>query len=300
MTDLADFAVDLRSEGYSPTTIQTYSGVLRRPLPFDLPGTAREVKTYLAQRRDEVSVNSTVVELRALRCFSRWHAAEYGSDDELAALRFPTQTRPTAGRIARDEDVSRLLGQLQRSPAEMIANARDVAIVELLVATGARRSEIVRIRTEDVDYEAGLIRITDTKSKRERFVPLPDDVARSLKRWERQRAKHEFADEPELFLGERGPLTPNGLGQRLETLSKRYGIVPKLMPHQFRRALAHRWVERGGADDSLQQIGGWADSKMVSHYRREFVASRALEDYKRLMVDTRPTMKIARPGRRKG
>lgn len=61
---------------------------------------------------------------------------------------------------------------LLRSPTDV----RDLALVRLLWGSGARRLEIVRIKVSEVDFETGLITLVSTKNKKERVVPMTDDV----------------------------------------------------------------------------------------------------------------------------
>jgi integrase len=53
--------------------------------------------------------------------------------------------------------------------------------------------------------------------------------------------------------------------------------------HQFRRGLAHRWVQAGGADDLLMHVAGWRDPRMPSRYRAEARSELAIEAYARIV-----------------
>ena len=58
---LHDFAADLRVAGFASSTVAEYGRVLRH-VPYELPGTVRDAKTWLAQRRELVSLSTLIVE----------------------------------------------------------------------------------------------------------------------------------------------------------------------------------------------------------------------------------------------
>lgn len=296
MSYLSAFANDLRVEGYSRTTIAEYVrrlGKLEEPVL-----TARAAKDHLAKRRDVASVNDSIVEMRALKAFSRWFAAEYNGTDELVSMPFAKGTKAAPGKIASADVIKTLLGRMQKSPALYAANVRDIAIIELLSLTGCRRGEVSKLDVADVDFERGRLTFRDTKNRDERHVPLHPKLARSLRRWIAKREGHRLADKPALFLGRDGRLGSNGIGQLLERLCRDYD-VEKISAHQLRRHFAHAWAEAGGRDDELMALGGWRSLAMPAMYRAELAKQRAAAAYERIMAEPENVIRI-KPGRRRG
>lgn len=71
------------------------------------------------------------------------------------------------------------------NPAREKAVLRDIAVLELLFATGARVSELCALRTGDVRLEEGEIKIYG-KCAKERFVQIANpDVLAALRRYRR-------------------------------------------------------------------------------------------------------------------
>jgi site-specific recombinase XerD len=57
---------------------------------------------------------------------------------------------------------------------------RDRALLLLFLRLGLRSEEIAHLKWQDVDWQAGSIRICSQKSRRERILPLPEDVGKAL------------------------------------------------------------------------------------------------------------------------
>ena len=57
---------------------------------------------------------------------------------------------------------------------------RDRALLLLFLRLGLRSEEVAHLRWQDIDWEAGSIRICSQKSRRERALPLPEDVGKAL------------------------------------------------------------------------------------------------------------------------
>ena len=77
------------------------------------------------------------------------------------------------------EELGRLGRALDAAPAERLASRHGAAAIRLLVLTGCRRNEILGLRWEDVGFEAGELRLRDTKTGA-RVVPLTPAAAEVL------------------------------------------------------------------------------------------------------------------------
>ncbi len=84
-------------------------------------------------------------------------------------------------RFLTPEELYRLGRALDAAPAERLASTHAAAAIRLLVLTGCRRNEILGLRWEDLDFEAGEMRLADSKTGA-RVAPLPPPAAKVL-RW---------------------------------------------------------------------------------------------------------------------
>jgi|GEM_PF-2273770 len=296
MHDVAAYADELRFRGFSENTIKTYTDLLKK-LDFELPGTTRDAKSWLAKRRQTVCAASLCVDVRAMKSYSSWWAEEWGKDDPLAELRHPKQPTPAPGRIADDDDLRRVLGALKyfhRHPN----NTRDYALVMLFMYTGMRRGEAARLRVEDIDFDNRRITIVPGKNGEARVIPLHPTLAMAISGYLRRvRDTHRHNDLPELWLGRDVALRPNGIDSVFHRVSNTAGLTIALTTHQLRRRLAKTWIQEGGADDALMFIAGWRSATMPARYRAEAKAQLAVEQYERIFASPTSTAR-AKPGRR--
>jgi integrase/recombinase XerD len=124
---------------------------------------------------------------------------------------------------------------------------RDIAVIELLFATGARVAEVCNLKRADVDMRLGQARILG-KGGRERILPFWDTEVLGIIR-EHCILSHESKDS-------KGPFFRNRTGTRLSeqsvrTALRKYatnaGLGLAITPHMFRHSLATLLLE-GGVD----------------------------------------------------
>ncbi|MGD9133611.1 MAG: site-specific tyrosine recombinase XerD [Desulfobacterales bacterium] len=132
---------------------------------------------------------------------------------------------------------------------------RDAAMLELLYAAGLRVSELINLKLQDINLEAGFVRIFG-KGSRERIVPIGvharEKVNTYLKTVKSRRLKKTTS--PYLFIA-RGdkPMTRQGFWKLLRRYAMRAGLKTKITPHSFRHSFASHLLE-GGADLRAVQI----------------------------------------------
>ncbi len=145
---------------------------------------------------------------------------------------------------------------------------RDVAIMELLYATGIRVSELCGLDVDDLDDGRNTVRVFG-KGGRERTVPVGLPAVRAVAAW-RQAGRPALARRgsgPALFLGARGGrLDPRTARRVVHACLAAVAGVPESGPHGLRHAAATHLLE-GGADlRSVQEILGHASLASTQIY----------------------------------
>jgi integrase/recombinase XerD len=145
---------------------------------------------------------------------------------------------------------------------------RDRAMLETLYATGLRVSELVSLKTFEVNLDAGVVRVMGKGSK-ERLVPLGEEAVDWIIRYVKQRSSSADA----LFITARDAGMTR---QAFWHLIRRYGAraIPgkKLSPHVLRHAFATHLINHGADLRVVQLLLGHADistTQIYTHVARE-------------------------------
>ncbi len=145
---------------------------------------------------------------------------------------------------------------------------RDVAMVELLYATGARVGEICGLDLPDVDYSRNTIRVLG-KGNKERVIPMGRPAVKALEKWlsDARQSLVNSTSGAAVFLGARGKrIDPRTVRSVVyEALIAIEGIE-RMGPHGLRHSAATHLLE-GGADlRTVQEILGHASLATTQIY----------------------------------
>jgi integrase/recombinase XerD len=145
---------------------------------------------------------------------------------------------------------------------------RDRAILETLYGAGLRVSELVGLDVDDVDLEAGSVRVLGKGSK-EREVPFGRYASEAVAAY-LTRSRPSFAglrSRAALFLNQRGGrLTRQGAGLILSRAAKGAGIRSKVTPHVLRHSFATHLLEGGADVRVVQELLGHASVTTTQIY----------------------------------
>ncbi|MGH3446296.1 MAG: tyrosine recombinase XerC [Nocardioidaceae bacterium] len=230
----------------------------------------RMLRSWLAKQQTLGKSRTTLARrATAARVFTTWaHATGRAATDAGALLGSPKPHRNLPPVLDTDE-VRSLLDVAARHAFDGSAvGLRDVAVLELLYATGIRVGELVALDVDDVDRERRVVRVLG-KGRKERTVPYGAPAERALDLW-LVSGRGQLATQgsgPALFLGARG----GRVGQRTVRSMVHARLVdvpgaPDLGPHGLRHTAATHLLE-GGADlRAVQEILGHASLATTQLY----------------------------------
>jgi integrase/recombinase XerD len=166
---------------------------------------------------------------------------------------------------------------------ETIWQARQLThlvMLKLLLFTGIRNAEIVRLRLMDVDLQTCQVRIAQGKGQKDRYVLFPTSFRGELAQYmERQRAQGARY----LFESNRHQLYST---RRIRQLVKQYalaaGIEKRVYPHLFRHQLITYLTRHGIISPKLQLLSGHTTEQSLAIYR-ELALSDVAEEYETAM-----------------
>ena len=143
---------------------------------------------------------------------------------------------------------------------------RDIAIVEVFFATGARVSEVSNIREDCVDLTSGSIKIMG-KGGKERYIQIVDeDVFDVLKKYYIEN-EEAIKKSGYFFVNRNGNrFTEQSIRNMLKKYTKQAGIERNITPHMFRHSFATYLIEEGVDISCVQQILGHSSIKTTQIY----------------------------------
>mgnify|MGYP000391085710 CR=1 FL=1 len=140
-------------------------------------------------------------------------------------------------------------------------NARDIALVHFLHATGCRVSEVVSVDISDIDFQNREL-VVYGKGGKERTVYLTQVATMYLEKYLKERNDGSKA----LFIGKGSSrIQKNGIEAAVKRIGERAG-VDNVHPHRFRRTLATELIARGAALQDVQMILGHEDIRTTQVY----------------------------------
>lgn len=268
--DLIDgYLEHLANRRLSPHTIRAYAGDLRALDAWLVAGghsdasqvDLRALRSWLGSLSlagaEKTSLARRAASVRG--CFAWAHAHGHLATDPALALKSPRAPKRLPETLSRSE-TAEMLRAIIASVAEddTARGARDVAILEVLYASGIRVSEICGLDLDSIDDARQTVRVVG-KGDKERTVPIGTPARKALDRWLSRRPELVTPrSRAALFLGER-------LGDRIDPrmvrriVHRAVGLVdgaPDIGPHGLRHAMATHLLE-GGADlRSVQELLG--------------------------------------------
>jgi integrase/recombinase XerC len=169
-------------------------------------------------------------------------------------------------------EVNRLLREVEKE-----GNARDAALVRLMLSCGLRVSEAVSLRLEDVDIgeRRGVITVRSGKGGKYREVPVPPAARKALREWLAVRGK-KHPRSPWLFPGvaDEKHLTP-GAAWRVVKKYAWKARIPDLHPHTLRHTCATNMLRAGANLVEVASVLGHARLDTTAVYTKPSMAELA-------------------------
>ncbi len=148
---------------------------------------------------------------------------------------------------------------------------QDMLIIKILLYTGARVSELINMRLDDVDLTHSQIRIANGKGGKDRIVPFPSSFREALTlHVEHMRQVHA------VYLFEsswKRKYSARGIRSLVARYGKAAGLAHPVSPHQLRHFLL-TWLKQQGIDDAfIQPYSGHASCQSLEVYSRLAIAA---------------------------
>lgn len=161
-------------------------------------------------------------------------------------------------------------------------NLQDMLIIKVLLYTGIRVSELIRLKIEDIDFDRCQIKVLEGKGKKDRIVPFPKSFRELLALHVSNAYKNRQIN---LFESSwKKAYSDRGIRKILEKYSKIAGMTHIISPHKLRHFL-FTWLKSQGVDDALIQPYSGHETRASLEVYSKLSLSNAQEVYEEKIKD---------------
>jgi integrase/recombinase XerD len=148
---------------------------------------------------------------------------------------------------------------------------RDKLLYLLLATTGLRISEATNLNWGDIDFKNGYLIVRQGKGKRDRIVPMVNEVLYLLSNWKRQgrwvkQPKNPVFRNPRHHPRGKVRMKTGTIDDQLHRHLIYCDIHKKAGCHAFRHSFATQMLTSGVDPQTLATLAGWKSLRMLSVY----------------------------------
>ncbi len=226
--------------------------------------------------------------LNYIKQFFKWLTREnYLLSNPASGIELPKVEKRLPKHILTDSEAESILRQ---PDVNAPMGLRDRALLETLYSTGVRRSELGRLRIQDLDLERGTVVVRQGKGRKDRIIPIGARALAWLDRYIRE-VRPGYIIEPDdgsLFLSHwGGPLSPKNLSALVGRYVKAAGLSNAGACHLFRHAMATLMLENGADIRFIQAMLGH-----VKLTTTEIYTHISIKKLKEIHTATHPSAKL--------
>jgi integrase/recombinase XerC len=216
------------------------------------------IRNYLTTLyKQGLSKRSVARHISALRTFYKILMREnVVESNPFKQISLPKQDKPIP-HFLYDEEMEVILSTMD---SDTSLGQRNIAIIELMYATGIRVSECVQLTLQDIDFDLQTILVLG-KGNKERYVPFGEFAKDALSRYilngRKDLVNKQNTSTNYIFVNAEGaPLTTRGVQYILNKIAKDIGLTVKLHPHKLRHTFATHLLNNGADLRVVQELLG--------------------------------------------
>jgi integrase/recombinase XerD len=268
----------LRHRGASPTTVHRYQRMLA-PFIAKLGDDAakynvQSIRAFIISHLGDRGRGETRLTVTAIRAFLRFLVAErrVPAGIEHCVPTVPEWRLSSLPRYLEAPEVERVVGSCDLSTGHGL---RDHAILLLLARLGLRAGDIVVMKTDDLDWKRGTLRVHG-KGRRDALLPLPQEVGDAVLAYLEHGRQKSTSDR--VFLTVFAPIRPFASSASISDVVrfalKRAGIEnpPSRGAHLLRHSAATAMLRAGGSLETIATVLRHQSPDTTAHYAKVDVA----------------------------
>ena len=231
-----------------------------------------KIEEYVAHLHKSYKQKTVKRKIASIKAFYNYlEETEIIAESPFRKIKVKFKETVTLPRIIPREEIEKLLNHMyqclnENDKASRKFMLRDVAVIEVFFATGARVYEISNIRDDSINLNTGLIRLMG-KGGKERYVQISNtSILEVLKKYYDEN-EQSIKKSGYFFVNNReSRYTEQSIRLMLKKYTKQAGIERNITPHMFRHSFATYLIEEGVDVSCVQQILGHSSIKTTQIY----------------------------------
>ncbi|MFA5574774.1 MAG: tyrosine-type recombinase/integrase [Brumimicrobium sp.] len=220
------------------------------------------VRAWIVELINSGHSNRTVNrKLSSLRTFFKWAIrSEIIKNDPMVRIRGPRQEKRLP-EFVKEEELE--IEKVNKLFPEGIEGQRDRLIIEVLYQTGVRLSELINIKTSDLQNST--LRVLGKRNK-ERIIPITKELEYDIKEYV-ESTFHKESNSAFLFLTDKGEkLYPKFVYRKVKYYLSLLTNLEKRSPHILRHTFATHILNNGAGLETIKELLGHADLSATQVY----------------------------------
>lgn len=255
-SDLEEFFAFLHAEGIQKITEVEYI----------------HARLYVTKLYDEQKARTSISrKISSIRSFFRFLNREQNIDDAPFRSLYHPKKEERLPSFFYEEELKELF---EKNEGDEPIQIRNMALLELLYATGMRVSECVSLELTDIDFHYNIVRVMG-KGRKERIIPFGQYAHDALIRYIEQVRPTLMKKEnhQKVFVNMRGgELTTRGVRYILSEVIDNASMHTKIYPHMLRHTFATHLLNNGADMRTVQELLGHANlssTQIYTHVTKE-------------------------------
>lgn len=255
-SDLEEFFAFLHAEGIQKITEVEYI----------------HARLYVTKLYDEQKARTSISrKISSIRSFFRFLNREQNIDDAPFRSLYHPKKEERLPSFFYEEELKELF---DKNEGDEPIQIRNMALLELLYATGMRVSECVGLELTDIDFHYNIVRVMG-KGRKERIIPFGQYAHDALMRYIDQvrPALMKKENHQKVFVNMRGgELTARGVRYILSEMIDNASMHTKIYPHMLRHTFATHLLNNGADMRTVQELLGHANlssTQIYTHVTKE-------------------------------
>ncbi len=275
---------------YSPHTVTAYRTDLDQFFIFiqhqydteDITGINHfMIRSWLVSLMDQhLSSRSVGRKLTSLKSFYRYCLKEGAVESNPVSRVVAPKTSKRLPVFIEKENMDLLLDQIDFG--EGYRGMRDRLMVELFYLTGMRRSELMNLKEQDIDFTQNTFRVLGKRNK-ERLIPFTPELGKTLNQYLEVK-RSEFGECDQLFLTDKGSkMYPRLIYSTVKKYLSMVTTSAKKSPHVLRHTFATHLLNEGADLNAVKELLGHANLAATQIYTHN-----TIEKLKRIYKQAHP------------